>query len=337
MSIESSSAQDVPRELLEFLITHSVLYLVGHEEPDADSLAACLALGGYLSRTYGTICRYLDAGPFDRREIEPIAGVFERSLSADQRRADGAPGVVVLDCSGPERVGSLAEQIAGLPAAVIDHHATGKRFGEARFVDPTAPATCYLTLLVIEALGGNPNPEEAELLLFGIATDTGFFRHVVQDTGPLFDGVSRLVAAGASPRSVHRRMSGGYTVAARRLLAKLISRAKSVGGGAGLITWETAEDTEKFGKESRDSDTLYQLLFGIEGVRLAALLREESKDSCTGSLRSIDTIDVGVIAEQFGGGGHKRAAGFLANKPLAKVREELRAIFEAHLAGERRD
>lgn len=119
---------------------------------------------------------------------------------------------------------------------------------------------------------------------------------------------------------------------ARRLLARLLTRAKTIGDGAGIITWETTADVAEFGKQNRDSDTLYQLLFGIEGVQLVGLLREEAPDSCAGSLRSIDTIDVREIAVEFGGGGHMRAAGFHAQRPLADVRKELRSIFEAVLA-----
>lgn len=207
MSISASAPSHVPDELLTFLRQFSTLYLVGHEEPDVDCLASCLALGGFLSRTLGTTCRYLDAGPFDRREVARLAPNFETSLSLPEREAHANAGVVILDCSGPSRVGRLGEQIAGLPTAVIDHHPTGgsnePEFGDVRFVDSSAPAACYLALLVIEAFGETPTADEAELLLFGIATDTGFFRHLTEHTGGLFSAVSRLVDAGASPKAVH--------------------------------------------------------------------------------------------------------------------------------------
>ena len=340
MPIASSLPADVPRELASFLQRYTTLYLVGHVEPDADCLASCLALGSFLDRRFGITCRYLDAGPFDRREIVDLGPQFETSLTLTQKEADRNAAVVILDCSGPDRTGSLGEEIAGFPTAVIDHHPNGRpdseAFGDVRFVDPSAPACCYLTLLVIEALGGVPTRREAELLLFGIATDTGYFRHLTDATGPLFAAVARLTDAGASPKEIHRRVFGGQTIAARRLLARLLMRARTVGDGAGIITWETAADTAEFGKSNRDSDTLYQLLFGIEGIRLVALLREESAELCAGSLRSIDTIDVDVIAERFGGGGHKRAAGFVARQPIAHVRSELRDLFEAILSEDQR-
>lgn len=336
VSIAASAVHHVPDELLTFLRRFSTLYLVGHEEPDVDCLASCLALGRFLSRRFGTTCRYLDTGPFDRREVARLAPNFESSLSLPEREADPNAGVVILDCSGPTRIGRLADEVAGFPSAVIDHHPVGgsnePTFGDVRFVDPTAPAACYLTLLVIEAFGDTPTQEEAELLLFGIATDTGFFRHLTEETGPLFSAVARLVEAGASPKTVHSLVFGGQSLNARRLLARLLTRAKTIGEGAGIITWETTADTAEFGKRNRDSDTLYQLLFGIDGVQLVGLLREESPDSCAGSLRSIDTVDVRTIAAHFGGGGHMRAAGFHAQQPLADVRRQLRTMFEAALA-----
>ncbi|MFW5776360.1 MAG: DHH family phosphoesterase [Spirochaetota bacterium] len=327
MSDSPLASPGVPAEVLAFLREYDTYYIVGHVEPDGDCLASSLALGSYLERHLNKRTRLYNAGPFERREIVSLENRFQPRLDADDRAGDSRPAAIILDCSGPSRVGSLESDIEGLPVAVIDHHATNTAYGDARFVVPTAPATCYLVQLVMEALGGGITTEEAELLLFGIATDTGYFRHAEADAADLFAGVSRLMAAGASPKRTHGRMFGGHTLASRQLLATLLARAEPIAGGAGVITYETLEDTERFGRTSRDSDTLYQLLFGIDGLRTAALLREERDITVSGSLRSIDAIDVSAIAQRFGGGGHKRAAGFTAplalDDALQRVRSEL--------------
>jgi len=319
----SSLDPKVPTEVTDFLTAHKTYYVVAHIEPDGDCLASAMALGLYLNRVFGKLVRFYDAGPFDRREVSHLAGQFETSVDPDTRENDPDAAVVVVDCSGPDRVGPLADDLAGLPTAVIDHHATGEPFGDVRFVNTKAPATCYLIQLIIETMGGGFSVDEAELLLFGIATDTGYFRHVESAAAGLFEAVSRLLLAGASPKKAHHQMFGGYQLASRFLLARLINRARVLEDGAAIVTWETLGDVEEFGRTSRDSDTLYELLFAVEGVRLIALIREEPNGKCAGSLRSIDSIDVSKVAVKFGGGGHRRAAGFTITGPIDAIRDQV--------------
>jgi len=321
----------VPQNLVRFLTAYKTYYLVGHLEPDGDCLAAAIGLGMYLTRVHGKLVRCLDVGPFDRREVQHLTGQFSKRLDPVHRDADPDPAVVVLDCSGPERIGPVADDLAGLPTAVIDHHATGEPFGDVQFIDTSAAATCYLIQLVIEKMRGELTREEAEILLFGIATDTGYFRHTESGAAGLFAAVSRLLQAGASPKLAHQQMFGGYKLASRFLLARLINRARVLENGAAIVTWETLADTEEFGRGSRDSDTLYELLFAVEGVRMIALIREEPDGKCAGSLRSMDTIDVSEVAVRFGGGGHRRAAGFTITAPLATVRNRVVKEFLAVL------
>jgi len=325
------SSPAVPAALIDFLRSHDTFYLLGHVEPDGDCIASALALGSYLERQMGKTARYYNEGPFNRREIARYEDRFESRIAEEHRNADPKPAAVILDCTGPDRIGRLQEDLDGLPLAVIDHHATGEPYGDARFVVPTVMATCYLVQLVIEEFGGPLVEADAELLLFGIATDTGYFRHAESDAADLFAGVARLMAAGASPRRIHARVFGGHTLDSRTLLGTLLDRARSIGGGRGVITWETREDTQRHGTQSRDSDTLYQLLFSIDGLRTAALVREEDESTVSGSLRSIDSLDVSRIARSFGGGGHKRAAGFTAKLGLDEAIDAVTRALEAAL------
>ncbi len=326
------SAPQPPPELRAFLEEYETFFLVGHVEPDGDCIAAALALASFLERVLGKRAHCLNAGPFDRREIRSYRSEFRPRLDRSDRDRAVRPAAIILDCSGPERTGALEDDIAGLPVAIVDHHATTNASADASFLVPTAAATCYLAQLIIEGFDADITPREAELLLFGIATDTGFFRHVESGAADLMAGVSRLLAAGASPKQAHAQMTGGHTLGSRQLLGALLHRAEPIGDGAGVISWETAEDLRRYGRESRDSDTLYQLLFGIAGVRAAALVRYESETTVSGSLRSIDDLDVSEIAASFHGGGHRRAAGFTTELELSEAIDRVRARLEAALA-----
>lgn len=331
---------EVPSGFIRFLHDHETFILATHTEPDGDCIASSLALGRYLERAMGKQVHHLNAGPFERREIIRYQKHFEPRIDRTTITGARSPAAIVLDCTGPDRVGEAAEDLAGLPMAVLDHHASGAPFGDARFVETTAAASCYLVQLLLERLaletGVAISGDEAYLLFFGTATDTGFFRHIEANSAGLLAAVSRLSILGVSPKEIHSHMFGGKTLASRKLLGTLLGRATPIGDGSAILTYETRADVETYGRISRDSDPLYQLILSIEGVRAAALIREENESSCTGSLRSTDSLDVSRVAQIFGGGGHKRAAGFSTDTPLKdmleRVETEMVAAMREHQA-----
>jgi phosphoesterase RecJ-like protein len=313
------------KDLVKFLSSYETYYLVGHIEPDGDCLASSLALGSYLERMGKTV-KHFNEGPFFRPEVKRFQSRFRTTLGIEEVRKDHGAAAVILDCSTSERVGKLGRALEELPTAVIDHHSAGQPYGDVTYIVPTAPSTSILVQKTVEAAGASLTAEEAELILFALSTDTGFFRHLDVGSQEAFAATSRLVAAGASPKRVFDMIYGGKTLASRKLMARVLSRTETLRRGRYMITYETAADTAEFGRENRDSDTLYQLLLGTRGCEVIALLREETESSCTGSLRSSEDVDVGVIAQRFGGGGHKRAAGFLVERPWQMVMEELKEI-----------
>lgn len=319
----------VPEELLAAFRDASFFCVIGHAEPDGDCIGAQLALGSFLRRI-GKEVLLLSPGPFERPEIKPFEREFAGALdpSARARR----PTVVVLDCSSPERIGDLAGQIAGLPLLVVDHHSSGKSFGDLAFIDDSAPSVTLLVLHVIERLGYAPEPEEARLMLFGLCTDTGFFRHLDAREPSVYEAIARLNAAGATPKAIHRMIFSGRPLASRLLLGRLLARTEPLFEGRLLFTYETLADKQEFGAEQRDSDTLYQLLQGTAGCEAVILIREEDEASCTVGLRSNATVDVGAVAQAFGGGGHRRAAGFRCTGDLLTTKAKLLGALEPLLA-----
>jgi phosphoesterase RecJ-like protein len=223
----------------------------------------------------------------------------------------------------------MAKTVAGMPTAVIDHHAAGVPFGDVRFIDTRAPSTSYLIQRIIEQ-EDRLQKEEAELNLFAIATDTGFFRHLDAGSTETFSAVARLTEAGASPKQVYDRIYGGYTLQARRLLGLLLHRAEPYFNGLLLISCEYRSDTEEFGVENRDSDTLYKLLFASRRCEAIVLIREEA-DCRSVSLRSIGDIDVSVIAKKHGGGGHVHAAGFESSQSVEELKSVIKKSFPSVL------
>lgn len=266
-------------------------------------------MASLLSRLGKTVHLH-NMGPFEKRDVKQHSGRFAGRISRDFIASTKNPAVVVLDCSTLDRIGALANDIEGLPLAVIDHHSAGLEFGTVRFINASAPSTSVLVQELIESYNLPLSKEEAEYIFFAFCTDTGFFRHLDKESASVFPLVSRLVAAGASPKQTYLEMNSGASLLGRKHLGTMLARAESHQGGQVLLCWEFKEETEAIGKANRESDLLYQMLMGIEGVEVIIVLREEKKDFITGGLRSKKFVDVGQIALEFGGGGHARAAGF---------------------------
>ena len=188
-----------------------------------------------------------------------------------------------------------------------------------------------MILALIEALGLVPTQEEADYLLFGLCTDTGFFRHVDAGGADTFAYASRLVRAGANPKAVFARMHGGKSLGSRILMGLVLSRTESYYNGKLLLSTELYEETQRFGAEGRDSDALYQVLQAVEGVEAMVIIRQESPERCTIGLRSRDRVNVAEIAAQFGGGGHKNAAGVSLDGTIEAIKPRLIDTFRAQL------
>ena len=309
----------VPEELLNFIRNGAYFAVVGHEEPDGDCIGSQLAISSMLLRM-GKKAVPCSAGPFKRNDLGNFA---ERFLPFPAER-EGLK-VLILDCSARERVGELP--IDGLPWAVIDHHTSGNPEGGVQYLDPSAPSVTFMVEKIFRALGAEITAEEAEFLLFGLCTDTGFFRHLDETRPEAFLAAYRLCAAGASPKKLFDIINGGKQLSSRLLLGSILAKTRPCFGGKLLVSDETLEERERFGPESRDSDMLYQLLQSVECVEAIVLIRQENKEECSIGFRSRDRIDSAAIAKQFGGGGHKNAAGAKVRGGIAELEEKVVTAF----------
>ncbi|PIE98758.1 MAG: DHH family phosphoesterase [Treponema sp.] len=300
------SLPSVPQALLEFLSKYERYVIAGHKEPDGDCIGSCLAMANFLQRKKKETL-LLNAGPFDKPEVKEYEGLFKKELSPEFNTKKA--GLLVLDCSGLDRVGDIEKQLEGFDTAIIDHHATNQTVSKSSLVMKTSPSTTYLIQAIIEAVDGEVTPKDAEYLFFGLCTDTGFFRHLDERSANVFAQASRLISKGVNPKSVFAKMYGGKSFGSRILISRILERLTPYYDGRLMVSYEELKDTQEFGLSGRDSDTLYQLIQSIEGVQAIVVVRQESETHCSVGFRSLDSIDVSVVAKSFGGGGHKQASG----------------------------
>jgi phosphoesterase RecJ-like protein len=312
----------VPEELLSFLRDHDSFLILGHQEPDADCIGSQLALGSLLAR-HGKAVKLYNHGPFKRAEINRYSSLFASRIDAFDKVS--RPGVLIVDCSTLDRIGDLQLDVTGLDLAVIDHHATQQDFGGARWIESKRSSCTWMIHHLMSALDDAPTPEEAHWLFLGLATDTGFFRHLEAGAQDTFRTAAELSAAGASAKAVFAQINGGKVLANQKLMGLILSRTESHFGGKLMYSWEDLGDRAALGAENRESDLIYQTLQGVNGVELIVLLRQDTATTVTGGLRSRTFFDVAALAQKLGGGGHVRASGFSCPGTVAEVRARILA------------
>lgn len=299
--------------IMDFINNYDNFLVFGHEDPDADSICSQIVISNFL-QSLGKKTSLYSQVPFTRREIKP----YEHYFSANVSEADitGKTAVFLVDCANAERTGPFAEYTGQFPQAVIDHHLTEPKAASASFIDSSAPSATYLVYNFLKQNNYRISREESSLLFMGLCTDTGFFRHLTSSSGNALKAAGELCDLGASPNSIFYSIYGNREAGSITFLKMMLERAVISHNGKLLVFHERISDLEFFKETDRDKDILYQIFLGTKGIKITASFREEKNGKCSVSLRTRDDIDLSIIAQHFGGGGHSKASGYTTDGDL---------------------
>lgn len=295
------------KQQIDFINKYQNFLIFGHEEPDGDSVGSGLALVHWLKRL-GKGAQAFVAGAFEKLEILAYQTSFKTTV--EPADIDTHTAVIIADCSALNRTGLPIDLLTSLPSLVIDHHAEGHGDGDVRYIEPHSPSTTLLVQRLMEEYGNPPDQAEAELLLLGFCTDTGFFRHLDKEQGRVLTAVARLIETGVSLQNIYARMYWGKELKQAKLLGLLLTRVESYDDQKVLLTWQNHTDYEDDGSTKlRVSDDLYRYLQSIKNNEVVVFIKEKSATECSVSLRSTHDFNVAKLAKSLGGGGHHHAAG----------------------------
>jgi phosphoesterase RecJ-like protein len=232
--------------------------------------------------------------------------------------------VILLECDSIRR--ALLEGLERCFLINIDHHASGRNFAHINWIDSTVMATAELVYRLARLACVPVDRDIATCLYTALMTDTGSF--MFEGTNEHTFTVAReLVLAGADPAHCARPIYFGHSTAKMRLLGAALSNLHREGSLAWI--WVTQEQMQQFGAREEDCEGLVNYALSIAEVQVAVFFRELPGGRYRISLRSKGEVNVSVVAEHFGGGGHKYASGCSLDGPLdaavAQVVERLRA------------
>jgi phosphoesterase RecJ-like protein len=308
----------VPDEVVERISTARRVLAVGHENPDADTLGATLAV-----TTIVEAC----GGRADPVCTDPVPELYDFLAGAERFRTDPDPDasydlLVISDCGTLDRIGAVGERhrelFERLPRVVLDHHASNDDERQpADWVDPDAAATCEMATLLAARLGVPLDAADGGLaaaLMAGIVMDTATFAHPNATPRTLVVSAA-LVASGAPLSDISRRLYRTKPERQLRLYGRVLDRLEATDDGR--IVWSTLfdDDLTATGSVPSDSEGIIDLLAQAESAEVAILFKEAPAGTRLSVRTKAGGVDATLLTGTFGGGGHARAAGATVQLP----------------------
>ncbi len=299
----TASQSDIVQKISQEIKLATRILVLTHQRPDGDAVGSLLAVGLALIDAGKHVQMVLKDGlPDNFRFLEGSDLVRTRPLGSIDY-------IIIVDAAELERTNTDLDGVRILDLN-IDHHKTNTLFARTNLIDSTAVATAEILARYLPELGFPITKPIANALLVGIVTDTIGFR-----TTNVNPQVLRLVAdlmeRGGDLTNIYYKTIVEQSLSSARYWGAGLSKIKMDDG----LVWTTLslEERHAAGYPARDDADLVKILSAIEGARVAIILTEQDGGYVKISWRlcgsSETSLDVSDIAQKFGGGGHKAAAG----------------------------
>ena len=289
-------------QVVELIEKKNTFAITTHRRPDGDGVGSSLGLC-WLLRSLGKSAEVITSDTVPQT-YHNLPGADEiRRVTRIDREYDA---VFVIECSDLERPG-----IEGLDREFtvnIDHHATSEHFGTVNWIDSTASAVGEMIYNLCKAIGGRISREIAECLYMALVTDTGSF-HFSNTTDRTLKVASELVKAGVSPSKISEAVYNSYPWSRIELMRQVLSTVRRDPSGRVASMRQSLEMRRSSGAVDGDNNGFVNIPLAAREVLAVVYMREVGPDSYRVSLRSKGDINVAKVAEKFGGGGHRNAAG----------------------------
>lgn len=300
------------QEILEKIAQAKIIHIAGHTNPDGDAIGACLAMGAALEQAGKEVCVLLETYA-PKYDLIPNGHLVKEAKTA-------ADLFLALDCGDEGRLGTAAEWFKKADFTInIDHHGSNTRYGQMNYVEGDASSTCEI---VYGFLQGNYAVDEkiASALYAGLIYDTGGFRH--SSTSPKTMRIAGdLMEKGIPFTEIYNRFFDSRSFSELKIMGQALENAEIYFGGKVICATITSEEIRKCNGTNKELDTIINYLKGVQGVEVACFLYEKTQTEVKASFRGADGKDVCRLAQQFGGGGHVKAAGCTIEAPIEKAKE----------------
>lgn len=286
------------------------ILLISHRKPDPDTLGAALAMHIYLNNINKKTKLVCIDRPSKNYNFIPKISKFKNNFILKEHDL-----IFIMDAGDHKMTGFHLEHknlfSKKIPIINIDHHASNDNYGTINVVDTSAASTTVIITEILNEINAEITPQIATCLMSGLYSDTGSFMHSNTDERAL-KIASILSKKGADIEIIKNKIFSGKNIKTLQLWGKILENTTLSKTGIALsILQEENSNIEK----TENYSGVIDYINTIEGSKMAVLLKIDKEGNIKGSLRTeSDKINLSKIANKFGGGGHKKAAGFFIKK-----------------------
>jgi len=281
---------------------------ISHKKPDGDTLGTTCAIY-QLAKMMGKQVDMACIDPISEKfNFLPEINRFVREF--DYRQYD----LLIVSDAGASYMTKYHEVYPGIfdgniPVINLDHHASNDNFGTLNIVDVNGASTTVLLYKIFQFLKYKITPAIATAMLCGIYNDTGSLMHSNTNL-EVFEITGKLMEAGGRVNIIAKNLFRTTPVTTLKVWGKALERATINDQGV-VVTVLTNNDLLEVDGKQDDLSGLVDFLNSVPGSKFTVLLNEDDRGNVKGSFRTRrDDVDLAELAGQFGGGGHKKAAGF---------------------------
>lgn len=307
-------------ELMKQIQEAKKIAIAGHIRPDGDCVGSCCALYNYIKHN---IC-------LDEKQLvvymEGIAPQFYlleglSEFTTDVTALQDCDLFISLDCASIDRLGKAEEFFLKADRTIlVDHHISNTAYAQIGIVDAEASSTCEVLFEQMEA--EKISLACAYALYLGIVHDTGVFKHSNTKRRTM-EIAGILLEKGVSSSKVIDGTFFEKSFLQTKLLGRCLTDSMLYLEGRVIVSVVSLELKKQFGAVSSDFDGVIDNLRVTRGVEVAVLITEEEEEKCKVSMRSNHDVNVSAIAQNFGGGGHVKAAGCTMTGSADEIREKI--------------
>lgn len=314
---------EITAEIIEAIGNAETVLVCGHIRPDGDCIGSASAMKRLCEKLGKKADAVCDAEP-------PAAfGFLPQYDEFGILRYEKYDLFIAVDCANEARLGVYRAQLQAAKNSInIDHHPTNGKYCKINHIDPDACSTCYILFKLFSA-ESIMDRDIATMLYTGLSTDTGHFMHS-NTTSAVFNAAAEMCDMGVDIAYVNHEIYCNKSFERIKLTARALEAIRLHADGRIALMTVMQSDLADTGCKAEDTEGLIDNASAVTGVKIAIAMCEQHGGYFRVSLRSV-SADVAAVAERFGGGGHRLAAGCIIQGNRFDVADKLLAACAAAL------
>jgi len=312
--------------VIDIIQNNSSFILTSHETPDCDGLGSEYALC-YGLRKLGKKAVILNSDPMpdNLSFLDPTndISIIEENINLPENMQDSI--LILLDTNDINNIGRIKQKI--YPNVkdyfIIDHH---EHEGNDRFdkhiMEKGASSTSEIVYELLIHLNVHIDFNMAQALYAGIVFDTGSFIYP-KTTERTFFTAYQLLGIGVYPNYIYSQIYESHSISSLVLQSRILSKLELYFEQHVAVLTMGKQELAKSDASYEEAASLINIPLRSKNILVSIFFKENTEGILRCSLRSKGNIDVAAIAQSFGGGGHKTAAGFKCTDTLDKTKKSV--------------